>query len=161
MAAGENDAELVFVYGTLRRGGSNAFRMEGAEFVSAGEVEGRLYAISWYPGFVPGAGLGQVKGDVFRVAPEQMRALDEFEGLSAGEIEGSEYRRVKVPVLLDGVAWEESHRAWVYEWIGPVEEGRRIVSGDWLEVEEARETEVAVDDEEGRDARDVRPTTQG
>jgi gamma-glutamylcyclotransferase (GGCT)/AIG2-like uncharacterized protein YtfP len=124
--------ELVFVYGTLRRGGSNAFRMDGAEFVGLGRVEGKLHVISWYPGFVPGEGLGWVVGEVFRVGPEQMRELDEFEGLSAGEIEGSEYRRVKVPVFLDS---EETQDAWAYEWKGPVNESKRIASGDWLEVE--------------------------
>ncbi|QJE95292.1 gamma-glutamylcyclotransferase family protein [Luteolibacter luteus] len=128
--------ELVFVYGTLRHGGSNAFRMEGADFVSRGRVEGSLYVISWYPGLVTGRDLGWVSGDVFRVGADQMRALDEFEGLAAGEIEGSEYRRVQVPVFLEGIPHEETIWAWVYEWKGPVDESRRIASGDWLDVAE-------------------------
>lgn len=121
--------ELVFVYGTLRRGGSNAFRMEGAVFCGEGWVEGELYAISWYPGLTLKEGAGCVIGEIYQVGPEQMRALDEFEGLSAGEVEGSEYRRVKVPVMLD----ETRVSAWVYEWKGPVDPGRKVVSGDWLE----------------------------
>ena len=127
--------ELVFVYGTLRRGGSNAFRMKGAEFVGKGRVEGRLFLISWYPGLVPGPDRGWVSGDIFKVGPDHMRALDEFEGLAAGEIEGSEYRRVKVPVFLEGLPGE-APRAWIYEWKGPVDESRRIPSGDWLDVVE-------------------------
>lgn len=123
--------QLVFVYGTLRRGGSNAFRMDGAEFVSPGRIEGSLYKISWYPGLVPGEGAGWVKGDVFKVGPEELRALDEFEGLSAGEIQGSEYHRVKVPVWLD--EGSEPLLAWAYRWIGPIEEKNRVASGDWLE----------------------------
>lgn len=125
--------DLVFVYGTLRRGGSNAFRMEGADFIGKGRVEGSLFVISWYPGLVPGPGLGWVHGDVFRVGPDQMRALDEFEGLAADEIEGSEYRRVQVPVFLEGIPREDTRRAWVYEWKGEVDPSRPIPSGDWLD----------------------------
>lgn len=128
--------DFVFVYGTLRRGGSNAFRMDGAQFIGKGRVEGKLYVISWYPGLVSGRDLGWVNGDVFCVGPEQMRTLDEFEGLAAGEIEGSEYRRVKVPLLLEGIPHEETHYAWVYEWKGPGDEARRVRSGDWLDVSE-------------------------
>jgi gamma-glutamylaminecyclotransferase len=124
-----DEKELVFVYGTLRRGGSNAFRMEGAVFCGEARVEGELHAITWYPGLTLKAGAGWVIGEVYQVGPEQMRALDEFEGLSAGEVEGSEYRRVRVPVLLNG----EMVPAWVYEWKGPVEPGKKVVSGDWLE----------------------------
>ncbi|MEO8614231.1 MAG: gamma-glutamylcyclotransferase family protein, partial [Luteolibacter sp.] len=43
---------MVFVYGTLRRGGSNHFRMDGAEFITAGRIAGRMYKIDWYPGLV-------------------------------------------------------------------------------------------------------------
>jgi gamma-glutamylcyclotransferase (GGCT)/AIG2-like uncharacterized protein YtfP len=122
--------ELVFVYGTLRRGGSNSFRMDGAEFVSAGKVTGMLYVISWYPGLVLDRGPDEtVNGDLFRVRPEQLAALDEFEGISANEIEGAEYRRVKAPVVIEEC---EVVPAWVYEWKGPVDEQRRIPSGDWL-----------------------------
>jgi len=128
---GDGSSEIVFVYGTLRRGGSNSFRMDGAEFVSAGKVAGRLYSISWYPGLVLDRGPESVEGDVYRVGASQLAALDEFEGISANEIEGAEYRRVRTEVTTgDGVVV-----AWSYEWKGPVEESKRIQSGDWLEVE--------------------------
>jgi len=132
----ERPGEWVFVYGTLRQGGSNAFRMEGAEFIGTARVEGALYAISWYPGLILGKDPGHVIGEVYQVGPEQMRALDEFEGLSAGEIEGSEYRRVKVPVRLEDFYPDASHRAWVYEWKGPVDDRKLIRSGDWLDIEQ-------------------------
>ena len=130
--------ELVFVYGTLRRGGSNAFRMEGAAFRGAARVQGELHAITWYPGLTLKEGAGWVIGEVYRVGPEQMRALDEFEGLSAGEVEGSEYRRVKVSVVLG----EAMVPAWVYEWMGPVDPGKKVVSGDWLDVVQPRQAPV-------------------
>lgn len=124
----QESGEPVFVYGTLRRGGSNAFRMDGAEWVGPATVGGALYRISWYPGLVLDDE-GRVTGEVYRVGPELLRALDEFEGLAAGEIEGSEYRRVKVEALLgEG----EELEAWVYEWKGAFDEDERIQSGDWL-----------------------------
>lgn len=133
MTADPPPRELVFVYGTLRRGGSNAFRMKGAKLLGRGYVAGKLYTISWYPGLVLGKAGGIVTGEVFRVGPEQIRALDEFEGLSAGEIEGSEYRRVKVECIIESAAVDDAEMVWAYEWKGPVDEDRRIPSGDWIQ----------------------------
>lgn len=132
------DWELVFVYGTLRRGGSNAFLMDGAEFVGRGRVEGKLYAISWYPGLVLERDMGWVTGEVYRVSQEQLRALDEFEGISANEIEGAEYRRVGAAVALEGMPYDDTLNCNAFEWKGPVSEEKRIPSGDWLEVIEPR-----------------------
>ena len=119
--------KLVFVYGTLRRGASNHWRMDGAEFVAAGTVGGSIYRIDWYPGMVLGGG-SRVMGEVFAVTPDQLAALDEFEGVSAAETDGCEYRRVKTVVATDGGAIE----AWVWEWIGPVDQSKLVSSGDWL-----------------------------
>jgi len=64
-----------------------------------------------------------VAGDLFRLRdPATLAALDEYEG-------ANEYRRVlTTAVLEDG----EATRCWVYEYIGPVKEERRIKSGDWM-----------------------------
>ncbi len=42
MSEPERKEELVFVHGSLRRGGPDASRMEGAEFVESGDIEGVL-----------------------------------------------------------------------------------------------------------------------
>jgi gamma-glutamylcyclotransferase (GGCT)/AIG2-like uncharacterized protein YtfP len=135
MTKSDTAPELVFVYGTLRRGGSNAFRMDGAEFVGPATVRGALYRISWYPGLVLD-GDDRVSGEVYRVGPDQLRALDEFEGLAAGEIEGSEYRRVKVAASTGD---EGELEVWVFEWKGAVNDDQRIQSGDWLGVQPSGE----------------------
>ena len=119
--------ELVFVYGTLRREASNHWRMDGSEFVASGSVHGELYRIDWYPGVVLG-GNGRVIGEVFAVGPEQLAALDEFEGVSAAEAAGGEYRRVKTAVLTEDGCLD----AWIWEWIAPVDGLYRVESGDWL-----------------------------
>lgn len=114
---------LVFVYGTLRRGGSNHVRMAGARFIAAATVRGRLYRIEWYPGLVLDAAAGEVKGELFAVEPWQMAGLDDYEG--------DEYRRVRTTVATaDGAPLT----AWVWEWLGPVDEAQRIAGGDWVKV---------------------------
>jgi gamma-glutamylcyclotransferase (GGCT)/AIG2-like uncharacterized protein YtfP len=116
-------AEMVFVYGTLRGGGSNHFRMEGAEFVTTATVRGRLYGIDWYPGLILDGTADCIHGEIYQVSPELMASLDAFEG--------DGYRRVMTQARSDG-----DHRsplaAWVWEWLGPVDENKRITSGDWL-----------------------------
>jgi gamma-glutamylcyclotransferase (GGCT)/AIG2-like uncharacterized protein YtfP len=121
--------ELVFVYGTLRRGGSNHFRMDGADFITGGTVLGRMYRFSWYPGLVVDSAAGKILGEVYAVGAAQLAALDEFEGISATEIEGSEYRRVKVQVNSSN----GPVNAWIWEWLGEVDENQRIAHGDWLQ----------------------------
>jgi gamma-glutamylcyclotransferase (GGCT)/AIG2-like uncharacterized protein YtfP len=124
--------QLVFVYGTLRRGGSNHFRMAGAEFISSGTVAGRLYRIDWYPGLVLDEAGDEIHGEVYSVGPDLLAALDVFEGLSAGEIEGSEYRRVQTTVMQQD---SQTLHAWVWEWLGMTDENQRLADGDWLKDE--------------------------
>jgi gamma-glutamylcyclotransferase (GGCT)/AIG2-like uncharacterized protein YtfP len=115
----EDAGERVFVYGTLRRGGAQGWRMEGGEWLGEGEVRGKLFRISWYPGVVLDVDVGWVKGDVFAVDSGLLEKLDVYEG--------DEYRRVRVEV--EGNAAGD---AWIWEWAGPVPECGEIPGGDWL-----------------------------
>ena len=128
----QSDPQLVFVYGTLRRGGSNDFRMAGAEFISPGTIMGRMYRIDWYPGLVLDGSGDEIRGEVYSVGPDLLADLDMFEGLSAGEIEGSEYRRVRTTVVQQD---SMTLTAWVWEWLGMTDESQRISDGDWLKNE--------------------------
>jgi gamma-glutamylcyclotransferase (GGCT)/AIG2-like uncharacterized protein YtfP len=125
-------SELVFVYGTLRRGGSNHFRMAGAHAIADGSITGRLYRIDWYPGIVLDPAGDEIRGEVYQVGPEQLAALDAFEGVSAGEIEGCEYRRVQTTVVKKD---SQILTAWVWEWLGAVKESQRISDGDWRKMD--------------------------
>ena len=113
--------ETVFVYGTLRRGGSNHFRMQNARFFAPGSVRGRLYSIDWYPGLVLDDAADEVIGEIYQVSPASLESLDHFEG--------NEYRRVRVMVAHPNAT---PLSAWVWEWLGPCDENQRIKSGDWL-----------------------------
>ena len=124
--------QLVFVYGTLRRGGSNHFRLAGAEWITGGTVRGRLYRIDWYPGLVLDEAGDEIQGEVYSVGPDQLSDLDVFEGLSAGEIQGSEYRRVQTIVMPQN---SQPLTAWVWEWLGITQESQRLTDGDWLKEE--------------------------
>ena len=115
--------ESVFVYGTLRRGGSNHFRMADAGFVAAGTVRGRLYRIDWYPGLILDDDAGAIVGEIYQVSPERLKSLDRFEG--------PDYRRVRVTVYCtDGES--STVNAWIWEWLGATDESARLPAGDWL-----------------------------
>jgi gamma-glutamylcyclotransferase (GGCT)/AIG2-like uncharacterized protein YtfP len=106
--------------------------MAGAEFLASGTITGRMYRIDWYPGLVLDPAGDELHGEVYSVGPELLSALDVFEGLSAGEIEGSEYRRVQTTVMQQD---SRTTTAWVWEWLGMVDESQRISDGDWLKEE--------------------------
>lgn len=125
-------SQSVFVYGTLRRGGSNHFRMTGADFISAGTITGRMYRIDWYPGLVLDESGDEIHGEVYAIDSELLSALDVFEGLSAGEVQGSEYRRIETTVVCQD---SRTMTAWVWEWLGIVNESQRLADGDWLKNE--------------------------
>lgn len=122
--------ELVFVYGTLRRGASNHWRLESAEFLGGGTVAGRLFRIGWYPGLILGGAEGVVKGELYRVGTEGLDHLDRFEGCRAQDPDPHEYRRVRAEVTTaEGGAVE----AWVWEFIAAIGDQPPIASGDWLD----------------------------
>lgn len=123
----------VFVYGTLRRGGSNHFRMNGADFVGMGVIRGSIHMIDWNPQLTYPAlvldGKGQVKGEMYLVGDKQLTALDEFEGIGIDTWRDDEYRRVKTAVALESGTGES---AWVWEWNSTVQNAIRLEGGDWL-----------------------------
>lgn len=129
------NTEPVFVYGTLRRGASNHFRMDGAEFIGTGSIAGRIYFIDSHPEFVYPAlvcgGDKRVVGELFHVENTRHLAdLDLFEGINAHSSEPDEYRRTKVEVKMDSgeYVW-----AWVWEWAGELGDSKALEGGDWLE----------------------------
>ena len=112
---------VVFVYGTLRQGASNHFRLEGATALGEAWVLGQLYRIDWYPGLLLDDDGIPVRGEIYAVEREMLRKLDDFEG--------REYERLKITVhLKDGGEVE----AWLYEYRGEVEGRMDLVPADWM-----------------------------
>jgi len=130
-----HDGELLFVFGRLRRGGAEAYRMEGAEFLGKATVQGCLYQLSEGPAFVAGElTMPRVTGEVYRLAPEHLGRLDEAAGLDPETRMSRDHRRIRVAahsVATPGQPWD----AWTWEWRGPTNPVHWIESGDWFDVE--------------------------
>lgn len=125
------NTEPVFVYGTLRKGGSNHFRMSGADFIGEGKISGKIHRITWYPALVCG-GETFVKGEFYKVSKRHLATLDEFEGITPDATEPREYHRISVPVHLES---GETTEAYVWEWIGSLEGTTPLPGDDWLSYE--------------------------
>jgi gamma-glutamylcyclotransferase (GGCT)/AIG2-like uncharacterized protein YtfP len=115
---------LVFVYGTLKRGFANHRLMEGQEFIGAARTAPgyALYDLGGYPGMVadPAAAEG-VGGEVWSVDDECLSGLDVLEGTSEGL-----YRRERVALL---EPFEERHVE-AYLYLRSVEGAKRL-GGAW------------------------------
>ena len=124
-----SSARHVFVYGTLRAGGSNDIRRFRPlpRWVGQGAIAGTLYDLGAYPGITLG-GEGRVLGEIYSVCAEVEAALDRLEEVR--EDDSGEYRRrtVRVPVADMGEV-----DCLVYE-IHPdrVRTAPVIPEGDWL-----------------------------
>jgi gamma-glutamylcyclotransferase (GGCT)/AIG2-like uncharacterized protein YtfP len=118
----------LFVYGTLRSFFHNKHALllrKQAEFLGVATVQGRLYAIADYPGLVLSGNSGErVIGEVYRLR-EPRTTLAELD-----TYEGAEYQRVTVEARLNS---DEITPAWVYIYRPPVDEAKRIQSGDFLD----------------------------
>ncbi|CAN7311850.1 gamma-glutamylcyclotransferase [Acidovorax sp. LjRoot118] len=118
----------VFVYGTLRKGGSNDItRLRPApRFVGMARLAGTLYHLGAYPGLLLG-GAVDVVGEVYAIEPALEQRLDGIE-----EIHGrsdDEYFKRELTLPVDGRPVD----CLVYE-INPgrVTSAARIESGDWM-----------------------------
>lgn len=101
-------SHLLFVYGTLKRGGKNHRHLAGQRFIAAANtVPGfELRDMGGYPGLVaqPDATAG-VTGEVWSVDAAALQHLDRFEGVDQGL-----YRRG--PVGLTGAFAQETVAAY-------------------------------------------------
>ncbi len=77
-------------------------------------------------------GEGRVRGELYRVCEEHLRALDEFEGVVPEAAEPREYHRVMTEVTLDS---GRAENAWIWEWIGDLGGAEALEGGDWLDHE--------------------------
>jgi gamma-glutamylcyclotransferase (GGCT)/AIG2-like uncharacterized protein YtfP len=87
-------SQLLFVYGTLKRGAKNHRHLAGQQFVAtARTVPGfELRDMGGYPGLVPCAqDPAGVTGEVWSVDAAALQRLDRFEGVDQGL-----YRRARI-----------------------------------------------------------------
>jgi gamma-glutamylcyclotransferase (GGCT)/AIG2-like uncharacterized protein YtfP len=115
---------LIFVYGTLKRGGSNHHFLAGQTFVGEGSTEPgfRLYALDGFPGMIrrPDDREG-VRGEVWSIDAGCLKRLDILEDIAEGL-----YVREPVPLQAPFVA--QTVEGYLY---ARSVEGRREVGSVW------------------------------
>jgi gamma-glutamylaminecyclotransferase len=114
----ETAKTILFVYGTLKRGGRNYFRLADQEFV--GEVltapRYRVIDLGPHPGLVRDAANGlAIHGELFAVDARCLAELDAFEGVPG-------------PFVREQIAVEGYEVVWAYYMNTPIPEGAK--SGD-------------------------------
>lgn len=100
----------IFVYGTLKRGGSNHAHLAAHRFVAEARTAPgfRLYELEGYPGMVADpTDRDGVTGELWEVDEAGIKPLDDFEGVGDGL-----YRRERVPLVLP--TSEPTAEAYVY-----------------------------------------------
>ena len=116
---------LVFVYGTLRRGGVRSMSLifPHSKFIADAKVSGSLYDLGAHPGLLLNESNSLVTGEVYEVDDEILNKLDDIEA-------SSNYWRQQVEISLG----THSRICWVYELKPEFYSHRRsITSGDWIE----------------------------
>jgi gamma-glutamylcyclotransferase (GGCT)/AIG2-like uncharacterized protein YtfP len=116
---------LVFVYGTLRRGGPGAMsiRFPNSKFIADAEVSGSLYDLGSYPGLLLNESNSLAIGEVYEVDDDTLSRMDEFEA-------SSHYLRKQVEISIGN----DSETCWIYEPNPEFYSLRTLItSGDWIE----------------------------
>jgi len=102
----EETTELVFVYGTLKRGLHNSYLLDNDEFVTTGETKEKYVmtedGIPYVSELIP---YSTIQGEIFRVTNTSMHTLDMLESHPTW------YERRQVLIVAeDGV----EHNCWLY-----------------------------------------------
>lgn len=116
---------LLFVYGTLRRGGAGAMpvRFPNSKFIADAKVSGSLYDLGAYPGLLLNESNSLVRGEVYEVDDKTLNELDDFEA-------STNYWRKQVEILFGA----QSRMGWTYEPDPEFHSLRTLIaSGDWIE----------------------------
>jgi len=116
----ERTPDLLFVYGTLRRG----FRFHhylkriAARYVTSGKVQAELFDLGEFPGARPSTRPGEiVAGELYRFhnVDNALKVLDQVEGFSPQTPDKGLFRRGTAEVQLPN---GERRLAWIY-WLKP------------------------------------------
>jgi gamma-glutamylcyclotransferase (GGCT)/AIG2-like uncharacterized protein YtfP len=78
---------FIFVYGTLKRGGTSNGFLASQRYVGPASTEPafRLHQLDGYPGMVPASPGGySVEGEIWEVDRECLKRLDKWEGTDIG-----------------------------------------------------------------------------
>ncbi|MDB5803820.1 MAG: AIG2-like family protein [Betaproteobacteria bacterium] len=131
-AADAMNNALLFVYGTLRAGGSNdiARIAPAARHFAAARVRGLLYDLGAYPALQLDASAGWVAGELYAVPAHAWPALDALEEPVTAERPNGDYFKLEAEVELA----DDSRRVvWIYAANPAVLKlDHPIAGGDWM-----------------------------
>lgn len=127
-----SEHELLFVYGTLRRGfaAHALLRKLGARLAGGGVVPGILYDLGPYPGARRAEGGGVITGEVYTIpnAPASFAVLDRLEGYLEQRPGNGEFVRGRARVTMHDKTAVET---WIY-WLNRTGRvARRIHGGNY------------------------------
>lgn len=118
--------QLVFVYGTLRKGYSNHHLMRGARYLGPARTrENYALYLGEFPYLIKDHALCAIAGELYGVSPAAMKLLDQLE-------ENPDWYCRELAPVLDAQGAE--HQAWIYFF--PQAQGRLLASGDLGEAPE-------------------------
>lgn len=118
---GADSDVLLFVYGSLKRGMAHHGQLQNADWLGNARLQGlALYDLGPFPMAVASENNGDtIEGELFRVAAQQLAALDRFEG---------------APRLYQRRLWPLTDGRWAWLYLGEARQVRhvaRISSGCW------------------------------
>lgn len=137
----------LFVYGSLRSG----FHSPAYEYISRyfdlvgnARVKGELFDLGTYPAAKPTVANKFIIGELYRIRNENEFAwaigqLDDYEGVNAAFDEMQLYRREIAEVHIDN----KVTNAWIYWYIGDVNDKPVIDSGDVLQYMEQKKQSLS------------------
>ncbi|MEM7510136.1 MAG: gamma-glutamylcyclotransferase family protein [Bacteroidota bacterium] len=129
----EETNDLIFVYGTLRKGFAHPMAdmlASRARYMGEGITSGRLFDLGPYPAAIfSEESTYIVKGDVYKIKSPQhlLPLLDDYEGYGEDDLENSLYKRVLIKVFCK----EDELEVWGYTYL-PTPPTGLIPSGDYL-----------------------------
>ncbi|MGC3967179.1 MAG: gamma-glutamylcyclotransferase family protein [Pirellulales bacterium] len=128
-------SDLVFVYGTLKRGQRNHYFLDASEYLGTAftDAKYRLIDCGPYPALVerPTDEPLVIGGEVYRIDAATLAELDQLED------EGRLYRRALIEVLMiDGGACSQAPQTlqvWTYFWSGEPDAFPPVPGSTWRE----------------------------
>ena len=112
----ELGTDLLFVYGTLRRGCALHHHLKrlGTAFVATGTVQAELFDLGEFPGARKSSKPGKtIEGELYRLhgVQDSLKVLDQVEGFWPRAPERSMFQRAMTEVALPN---GEQRLAWIY-----------------------------------------------
>lgn len=103
-------AHKVLVYGTLKKGRGNHWRLEKSNLLGLTSIKGKMYSLGAFPG-VRLDEEGTVQCEAYEVDDYTLGLLDSLEGYDPTRVDNDFYTREKVEFDLDG----GTHEGFIYQ----------------------------------------------